>query len=159
MPGTRDESWLEHALSLAEEHSRDGRQGPFGAVITREDTLVGEGWNQVVSSRDPSAHAEIVALRDACRNLDTHVLTGCTLYSSCEPCPMCLAAIYWSRIDRLVFACRSEDAARAGFDDGKILAEIRKDWPERELNWTQSRRETGLRVFEAWLQNPDRIEY
>ena len=154
-----DEAHLARALELAEQHSRDGRHGPFGAVVTRRETVVAEGWNRVVASCDPSAHAEVVALRNAGRNLGTHALEDCTLFSSCEPCPMCLAAAYWARIDRLVFACSAEDAARAGFDDRKILDEIRRDRDRRSMPWRQIGREAGLRVFEAWLHNPERIPY
>ena len=133
--------------------------GPFGAVVVRDATVLGEGWNQVVAGRDPSAHAEINAIRDACRALDTHLLSGGTLYSSCEPCPMCLAAIYWARLDRVVFACRAEDASRAGFDDSKILREINLPWPERSIAWSELNRESGLRAFHAWINNPRRIDY
>ncbi len=154
-----DAGHLARALDLAIEHSRDGRHGPFGAVVARGESVAGEGWNQVVAACDPSAHAEIVALRDAARNLDTHLLSGCTIYCSCEPCPMCLAAIYWARIDRLVFACGADDAAAAGFDDRRILREIRRDWSEREITWHQTGRKAGLRVFERWRHNPDRVPY
>jgi guanine deaminase len=159
MPSTPDQHFLEHAIDLAIRHSSDGVHGPFGAVVVRDESVVGEGWNQVVAGRDPSAHAEINAIRNACRSLETHVLSGCTLYSSCEPCPMCLAAIYWARIDRLVFACGADDAAAAGFDDRRILREIRRDWSEREITWHQTGREAGLRVFERWRHNPDRVPY
>ncbi len=159
MPSTPDQRFLEHAINLAIQHSSDGVHGPFGAVVVRDGTVVSEGWNQVVAGRDPSAHAEISAIRDACRTLDTHLLSGCTLYSSCEPCPMCLAAIYWARLDRVVFACRAEDASQAGFDDSKILREIKLDWPERDIAWSELSRESGLRAFHAWINNPQRVDY
>ncbi len=159
MNSSLDRQFIERAIALAIRHSDDGVHGPFGAVVVRDRSVVGEGWNQVVAGRDPSAHAEITAIRNACRTLDSHVLAGCTLYSSCEPCPMCLAAIYWARLDRVVFACRAEDAARAGFDDAAILEEIAKPWPERRIPWKELHRESGLRVFEAWLDNPRRVDY
>ncbi len=159
MPNSADERFLEKAIHLAERHSRDGIHGPFGAVVTRGNVIVGEGWNSVVASSDPTAHAEIGAIRDACRNLGTHNLAECTLYSSCEPCPMCLAAIYWARIERIVFACNAADAARAGFDDAEIYQEIEKKWSLRKIASRQLNRESGLRVFETWIQNPRKVEY
>ena len=159
MDSSLDQHYIERAIALAIRHSDDGVHGPFGAVVVRDRTVVGEGWNQVVAGRDPSAHAEITAIRNACHTLDTHVLSGCTLYSSCEPCPMCLAAIYWARLDRVVFACRAEDAARAGFDDADILREIALPWRERGIAWSETGRESGLRAFEAWKENPRRVDY
>lgn len=159
MGANRDHEFIHRAIHLAEHNSADGRHGPFGAVLVRDDTVVGEGWNQVVASNDPTAHAEVTAIRAACRKLDSHVLSGCTLYSSCEPCPMCLAAIYWARIDRLVFACDAGDAARAGFDDADIHRELRLDWSERRLPSSRLARDSALRVFEKWIANPNRIDY
>jgi tRNA(Arg) A34 adenosine deaminase TadA len=150
---------LQRAVRLASEHSRKGTNGPFGAVVARHGEVVGEGWNRVVEDHDPTAHAEILAIRDAARRLGTHVLSDCTIYCSCEPCPMCLAAIYWASIPRVVFAADGEDAALAGFDDTRIAQEISLTWEEREVESEQGLREDGQDVFEAWLSNPGRVEY
>jgi guanine deaminase len=154
-----DRRFLRRAIALAERHSRGGRHGPFGAVVVAGGAVVGQGWNRVVAGRDPTAHAEVVAIRTACRRLRTHVLSGCTIYCSCEPCPMCLGAIYWARIARVVFACGRRDAARAGFDDELLYREIPRPWPDRGLAWRQLGREQGVRVLERWLHNPQRRAY
>jgi guanine deaminase len=154
-----DTDFLQQAIALALAKSADGRHGPFGAVIVRAGKVVGRGWNRVVAGHDPTAHSEVVAIRAAGRKLRTHALAGCTIYCSCEPCPMCLAAILWARLDRIVFACTKEDAARAGFDDAHILGELRLDWPRRRLPWAQRGRDAGLLVFEKWLANANRTPY
>jgi len=154
-----DRRFLLRAIALAARHSRDGRHGPFGAVVVRGGTVIGEGWNRVVAGRDPTAHAEVTALRAACRRLRTHVLSGCTIYCSCEPCPMCLAAIYWARIGRVVFACGRADAARAGFDDALLYREIRRPWSGRSVAGRQLGRAGGLRVLERWRRNSRRRGY
>ena len=117
---SRDTDFLREALRLAAESSASGVNGPFGAVIVRNGVVVGRGWNRVVEEADPTAHAEILAIRDAARELGSHVLADCVLYASCEPCPMCMAAVYWARIGRVVYAAGAEDAAEAGFDDSAI---------------------------------------
>ncbi len=154
-----DSHFLKHALELAETHSSDGKQGPFGAVIVDHQQIIGEGWNQVVNQADPTAHAEIIAIRHACQKKQTHQLKGATIYSSCEPCPMCLAAIYWARIERLVFASNKEDAAKAGFDDHFIYQQIALPYPKRSLKTEQRDQKAGWHVFQAWLDNPNRIHY
>jgi tRNA(Arg) A34 adenosine deaminase TadA len=154
-----DHSYLRRAFELAEKRSSGGGGGPFGAVVVANDRIVGEGWNQVVQTADPTAHAEIMAIRHAARALGTHVLRNCTLYCSCEPCPMCLSAIYCARIPRVVFSAGEEDAQAVGFDDSVISRELKLDWSERSVEHLQIRREEGRRVLEAWLQDPDRIEY
>ncbi|MBN1673227.1 MAG: nucleoside deaminase [Kiritimatiellae bacterium] len=151
--------FLSQAIELARRKSRDGKHGPFGALVVRDGAIVGSGCNRVVDLKDPTAHAEVMAIRDACARLGTPVLSGCTIYCSCEPCPMCLAAILWARIGKVVFACTREDAARAGLDDVKILEEVRRDWDTRTIAWEQRERDAGLAVFEAWLENPDRVPY
>ena len=113
----------------------------------------------MVRSKDPTAHAEIVAIREAAHRLGTHVLTDCTIYCSCEPCPMCLAAIYWARIPRVVFAATGDDAKAVGFDDTRIGLEFTLEWDERDLSWDQMLQEEGRKVLEAWRENPDRKEY
>jgi len=116
-----DEQYLAQAEALAREGVSRGDGGPFGAVIVAADgTVVGRGWNRVLGDRDPTAHAEVMAIRDACGALRTHVLDSCTIYSTCEPCPMCLAALHWARLDRCVYAMTRDDAAKLGFDDAKI---------------------------------------
>lgn len=117
-------SYLKRAILLASQHSMEGDHGPFGAVIVKDGKVIAEGWNQVVHCKDPSAHAEIEAIRKACAILDTHSLEGCILYSSCEPCPMCLGAAIWARLDKIVFAETREGAAKAGFDDAMIYNAI-----------------------------------
>jgi tRNA(Arg) A34 adenosine deaminase TadA len=149
-----DESRLRAALDLAREHSRDGRHGPFGAVVVRNGDIVGRGWNQVVAGHDPTAHAEVVAIRDACATLGTHVLDDCTIYCSCEPCPMCLAAIYWARIPRVVYAATEEDARSAGFDDVDIRREIAAGWTERSLDATHLPLPEARQLMEGWSANP-----
>jgi tRNA(Arg) A34 adenosine deaminase TadA len=150
---------LRLSIELAREHSTDGRNGPFGAVVVLDGDVVGKGWNRVVELSDPTAHAEILAIRDACRRLRTHDLSDCVLYASCEPCPMCLSTIYWARIPRVVYAATSEDAATAGFDDARIREELCKDWPERALNRSQNLQEEARRIMEAWTVNPLKMLY
>lgn len=154
-----DEKFLKRAIHLAKKNSANGQNGPFGAVVVFDNQIVGEGWNQVVANHDPTAHAEIIAMRNACIHLHTNVLDKCILYTSCEPCPMCLAAIYWARISKIFYACCHNDATYAGFDDNFIYQEIGKNWSERSLISKQMLRNEALYVFELWLANPDRIEY
>lgn len=154
-----DETLLLEAIRLAEVHSASGVNGPFGSVVARHGEVVGRGWNQVVERRDPTAHAEVVAIRDAAATLGTHVLADCTLYSSCEPCPMCLAAAYWAHIPRVVFAAGKEDAAAAGFDDAFIYVELAHGWPERRVEAEQRLADAGRRVFQLWADNDRRVKY
>ena len=151
--------FMERAIQLAGEKSSKGVCGPFGAVIVRDGKVVGEGWNRVVKTQDPTAHAEVVAIRNACMNLGTHQLNDCVLYTSCEPCPMCLSAIYWARIDTVFYACKASDAAAAGFDDSKIYKEVSLPLSKRSLRMTQLCREKGKKVFQAWVSNPDKKPY
>jgi guanine deaminase len=151
--------FLRRALELAREHGAAGINGPFGAVVVRDGEIVGEGWNRVVEGRDPTAHAEVNAIREAARRLGTHDLTGCAIYASCEPCPMCLSAIYWARIRTLFFAADKHDAAAIGFDDAHIDREIAQDWATREIRTTQTLHEEGKDVLEEWVRNPLRVEY
>ena len=152
-------SFLERALEIAAAHSADGKNGPFGAVVVKNEKVIAEGWNRVVTNRDPTAHAEIVAIRNACQALHTHKLSGCTIYCSCEPCPMCLSAIYWARIDTIVFAASQEDAAYAGFDDSFLYNEMEKTWRQREVTAQQHLAEQGRVVLQKWIDNPNKIEY
>ncbi len=154
-----DERFLREAIRLSIEKMQAGEGGPFGAVVVRDGGIVGVGWNRVTSANDPTAHAEIVALRDACSRLGTFRLAGCELYASCEPCPMCLAAICWARIDRLYYAATREDAARAGFDDAWLFDQIALPPLHRSLPASQHLREEALAAFDAWAKKEDRIEY
>lgn len=154
-----NKKFLHRAIQLAIEKSSDGRHGPFGAVIAKDDDFIAEGWNDVVNSNDPTAHAEISAIRKACQKVDSYNLSGYTMYSSCEPCPMCLSAIYWARIDTIVFAATRQDAAQAGFDDALQYDEIRKTWEDRELKASHELEDEGKAVLEKWKANPKRIAY
>lgn len=154
-----DEALLREAIRLARERMLAGLGGPFGAVVARGGVTLAKGWNRVTTGLDPSAHAEIVAIRRACRRLGTFRLDGTVLYSSCEPCPMCLAAAYWARVDRIIWAASREDAAAAGFDDELIYREVALPPNERTLPASQLLREEGAAVFAEWLAKPDRVPY
>jgi len=133
--------------------------GPFGAVIVRAGKVIGRGHNRVTSACDPTAHAEVVAIRDACQSLGSHSLSGTSLYASCEPCPMCLAASYWARIDQIYFAAGSDDAAAAGFDDAFLYQQFGRPPHERSLPMRRIAHSERLRPFELWAALPDRIPY
>ncbi len=154
-----DTRFLREAIRLSRTRMRQGRGGPFGAVVARDGVLVARGWNAVTSSLDPTAHAEVVAIRRACRKLDAFRLDGCILYSSCEPCPMCLAATYWARVERLVYAATRDDAARAGFDDALIYREVPLAPEARSLHTDHLLRPEAITVLEEWLAKPDRVRY
>ncbi len=149
---------MKRAVELARASVRAGG-GPFGCVIARDGAVVAEGSNRVTLANDPTAHAEVVAIRAACAALGSFQLDGCTVYSSCEPCPMCLGAIYWSRPERLVFACTREDAAAIGFDDDLIYRELALPIAGRKLSTTQLLREEGLAAFRDWSSSTQRREY
>jgi tRNA(Arg) A34 adenosine deaminase TadA len=152
-------AFLREAIRL----SRDGMQadqgGPFGAIVVRNHEIIGRGWNRVTATNDPTAHAEIVAIRDACTRLQTFSLAGCELYTSCEPCPLCLAAGYWARLDRIYHAATRDDAAAAGFDDRAFYDEMRRAAGDRSLPIEQRLRDEALPVLHEWLQKPDRVRY
>jgi len=150
---------MKHAIALAVENARRGRGGPFGAVIVHHGEIIAEGTNQVTGTLDPTAHAEIVAIREACRRLGHFELRDCAIYTSCEPCPMCLGGIYWSRIGSLYFACTRNDAAEAGFDDGFIYDQIPLAPGERELPTESMMREEGLSAFLEWSESPVKVPY
>ncbi len=133
--------------------------GPFGAVVVKNGEIVGEGCNQVTSTNDPTAHAEVVAIRNACKNLNSFQLDDCVLYASSEPCPMCLGAIYWARPAKMYFACTREDAANIGFDDHFIYAEIERPIEERHIKSVNFLRHAGLKVFKNWENKQDKTEY
>jgi len=151
--------FMQEALRLAKQKMRAGAGGPFGAVVVKDGKIIARGWNQVTSTNDPTAHAEVVAIRAACRAQGSFKLSGCELYTSCEPCPMCLAAIYWSRLDKVFYAGTRQDAERAGFDDALIYRELPKPPSRRRLPMKQLRRAGALAVFAAWREKPDKIPY
>lgn len=150
---------LREAIRLSIEKMDANEGGPFGAIVVRDGQIVGRGWNRVTSMNDPTAHAEVVAIRDACSYLNTFTLAGCEVYSSCEPCPLCLAAIYWSRLDRIYYAATSDDAAAAGFDDRHFYSEIRKPAAGRSIPMVQAMREEALVALQRWVDKPDAIRY
>jgi len=153
------EGWMREALALAVEGMRRGEGGPFGCVIVRGGKIVGRGNNRVTSTNDPTAHAEIVAIREACRELATFQLEDCELYTSCEPCPMCLAAIYWARIPRLYYANTRADAAAIGFDDDFIYGQMPLPIAERSLAMKPLLRDEGRAAFREWMEKADKIRY
>jgi tRNA(Arg) A34 adenosine deaminase TadA len=150
---------MAEAFRLAREAMADGRGGPFGAVIAKGEAMVSRGANRVVRESDPTAHAEVVAIREACRTLGTHDLSGTVIYTTCEPCPMCLAAIYWAHIDRIVFAGTHEDASDAGFDDSLIYRELRAPRDSRRVPMIELDRAEAKRLFAEWRANPRRVPY
>ena len=147
---TMNEAHMKRAVALSSRGMKLGHGGPFGAVVVRDGAVVGEGWNEVLRTKDPTAHAEIVAIRNACRKLGTYDLTGCEIYSSCEPCPMCLGAIYWSRIGRVYYSVNRHDAARIAFRDEFIYEELAKPIGERELQMVHVPCDGALDVLDAW---------
>jgi guanine deaminase len=151
--------FMRHAIALATENVRTGRGGPFGTVIVRDGEILAEGTNLVTDTNDPTAHAEVNAIREACRKLGAFSLSGCTLYSSCEPCPMCLAAIYWARIDRIYYANTDEDAARIGFDDAFLYRELAMPRDKRSIPEVQLLRTEALESFAAWESSTIKTPY
>lgn len=150
---------MRRAVEISGAQMRVGAGGPFGAVIANDGRIVAEGRNQVTSANDPTAHAEIVAIREACRNLGTFDLSGHEIYASCEPCPMCLAAIYWARLDQVYFANTREDAARIGFDDALIYDEIPKKIEQRSLPMTRIALTEAEEIFREWQAKSDKVPY
>ena len=139
--------------------SAKSKGGPFGCVIVKDDQIIAEGNNQVTANNDPTAHAEIVAIRNACKKLDNFFLKGCDLYTSCEPCPMCLSAIYWSHVDNIFYANTRTDAANIDFDDSFIYSEISKNIDERKISMKQMNRDEALKAFKIWKTKEDKIKY
>ena len=133
--------------------------GPFGCVIVKENKIIAEGSNKVTSSNDPTAHAEVVAIREACKKLNTFNLNGCDLYTSCEPCPMCLSAIYWGRIEKIYYANTRDDAQKIDFDDSLIYSELLKNVKKRKISMVQMMRDEALKAFELWDKKTDKVKY
>ena len=151
-------AFMKRAIELSIE-SVNKSGGPFGCVIVKDDKIVGEGSNKVTSTNDPTAHGEIVAIRDACKKLNNFNLKGSELYSTCEPCPMCLSAIYWTRIDKIYYANTREDAQKIDFDDSLIYSELKKNITERRIPMIQMMRSDALKAFELWDKKKDKVKY
>jgi guanine deaminase len=150
---------MRRAIRLSAERMRMGEGGPFGAVIVKDGKVIAEGWNKVTSSNDPTAHAEVSAIRTACEKLGTFSLAGCDIYTSCEPCPMCLAAIYWARLEHIYFANSREAAAAIGFDDAFLYREVAKPIEERSIPTMKLDLPEAEAVFAEWQAKPDKVEY
>lgn len=150
---------MRRAIKLAREAVEGERGGPFGAVVVKGGKIIAEGVNEVTSKNDPTAHAEVVAIRKASKNLGSFQLNDCIIYTSCEPCPMCLGAIYWARPKKVYFACTKQDAAAIDFDDQFIYDEIAKGRSERKITFTQLMRDEGMTVFKKWDEKSDKVKY
>lgn len=150
---------MQEAIALSRQSIDNNEGGPFGCVIVKDDKIVGRGNNKVTSLNDPTAHAEVVAIRDACKNLHAFQLDDCEIYTSCEPCPMCLGAIYWARPKMIYYANTRKDAADIGFDDSMIYEEMNKDLDERKIPVRNIGRSDAVKVFEAWKNKTDKTEY
>lgn len=159
MSSHMDINFMNRAIELARQGMQRGQGGPFGCVIVRDGEILAERSNSVLSENDPTAHAEIVAIRIATKKLNTFQLDGCEVYTSCEPCPMCIGAIYWSRPDKVYFAATRDDAAAAGFDDEFIYRELNVDLEDRKIPMINSGRENALPAFKEWLDSEDKIVY
>lgn len=154
-----DAFYIREAIKEAEKGMESNEGGPFGAIIVKDGEIIARGNNKVTSLNDPTAHAEILAIRQAAKSINSFMLTGCTIYSSCEPCPMCMGAVYWSRADRIVFAASREDAAKAGFDDSHIYHELKRNISDRKLKTSQVLREESVNVLVKWKKKEDKTEY
>ena len=159
MPPQPNLDFLRQAIALATQNVTSGHGGPFAALIVRNGQVIAEGTNIVTASKDPTAHAEVTAIRAACKALNNFSLAGCELYTSCEPCPMCLAATHWARIDAVFYAASAEDAAKAGFDDAFLYAEFRKDPTNRSLPEAQFLRDEAWSSFAVWMAATNKIPY
>ncbi|MEN8118515.1 MAG: nucleoside deaminase [Bacteroidota bacterium] len=151
--------FMQTAINLAQKGMNSNNGGPFGALVVKNNKIIAEGYNQVTSKNDPTAHAEIVAIREACKKLNSFQLDGCTIYTSCEPCPMCLGAIYWARPKKVYFAATREDAADTNFDDHFIYDEMELDFKERHIDFENIMRDEARLVFEKWKEKEDKTVY
>lgn len=159
MSQSNHEYWMQQAVELARAGMSANAGGPFGAIVVKDEKVVGQGHNSVTSTHDPTAHAEVMAIREACKNLGTFQLDGCVLYTSCEPCPMCLGAIYWARPEKVYYACSRLDAAEAGFDDELIYREINLEPAERRIPFEQCGSHEAREVFREWISKSDKTPY
>jgi len=155
----RDKYFMKRAIMMAEKGVDSNAGGPFGCVIVKDDKIVAEGFNRVTSTNDPTAHAEVVAIRKACKKLKSFQLDDCIIYTSCEPCPMCFGAIYWARPKRVYFACTKTDAAKIDFDDQFIYDELEKKIDDRDIQFVRLMRKDALPVFEKWAEKTTKIKY
>jgi guanine deaminase len=158
-PAFIEKAFMQQAIAQAIENVRSRRGGPFAAMVVKDGRVLASGTNQVISTNDPTAHAEIIAIRGACAELGSFQLDGCDLYTTCEPCPMCLGAIYWARPARVFFAATAADAAAAGFDDAFIYRQIFVPFAERSVPFLPLLREEALACFRAWQEQPGRVPY
>ena len=150
--------FMKKAIELSVESVNKGG-GPFGSIVVKDNKIIAEGSNKVTPTNDPTAHGEIVAIREACKKLNTFTLSGCELYSSCEPCPMCLSAIYWARIEKIYYANTREDARKIDFDDSLIYTELQKSIDKRKISMIQILRNEALKAFELWDKKKDKVKY
>lgn len=155
----KEKKFIVKSVELALQGVRSNSGGPFGAIIVKNGKIIGAGWNQVTSKNDPTAHAEITAIREACKNINNFQLTDCEIYCSCEPCPMCLGAIYWSRISKVYYACDKNDAARSGFDDDFIYKELEIDHNKRRIKFINLPFDNCDAPFIEWNNKSDKIKY
>ncbi len=155
----QDVAFINHAIKLSEEGINADAGGPFGAIVVKDGKIIAEGYNKVTSTNDPTAHAEMVAIREACKKLNSFQLDGCVIYTSCEPCPMCLGAIYWARPDAVYYACTKEDAAEIGFDDNFIYEEINIPMEKRSIKFFNVGRDEGKLIFKNWENKENKIDY
>ena len=155
----KNEYFMKEAVKTALEGIANNDGGPFGCIVVKDGKIIGKGNNKVTSTNDPTAHAEVNAIRDACKNLNSFQLEGCEIYTSCEPCPMCLGAIYWARPDKVYYGSNQIDAADVGFDDAFIYKEIPLPYSERSIPFVQLGRDIALEAFQEWTKKEDRTEY
>ncbi len=151
--------FMQEAIRLSEQGMMNNDGGPFGCVVVKDNKIIGRGWNKVTGTNDPTAHAEVTAIRDACNTLGTFQLEGCEIYTSCEPCPMCMGAIYWARPDKVFYANTRQDAADIGFDDSMIYEELSLPFTKRKIPIETLGRDEALKIFKAWKNKSDKTEY
>ncbi|MGV3696618.1 nucleoside deaminase [Flavobacterium sp.] len=159
MCSTKQSEFMQEAIRLSIENVKSGKGGPFGAVIVKDGKIIAHGANSVTTNNDPTAHAEVMAIRKACEVLGTFQLDGCEIYTSCEPCPMCLGAIYWARPDKMYYANTKKDAAEINFDDNFIYEELALPYENRKLQTIQIMRDEALEAFKLWSESISKIEY
>jgi guanine deaminase len=154
-----DEKYMNEAFHEAFHGSRNNHGGPFGAVIVKEGEIIGKGYNMVISGMDPTAHAEIVAIRQACKKINSFDLSGSVLFTTCEPCPMCFSAVYWASIKEVIFSLSRHDAEIMGFKDNHIYEELSKDMPDRSIRFTKMEHSSVKKLMEEWRMKPDKFLY
>ena len=155
----REKQFMQAAIDLARRGMESNTGGPFGCVVVKDDMIIGRGCNSVLAQNDPTAHAEVVAIRDACTHLKSFQLEDCEIYTSCEPCPMCMGAIYWARPSKVFYAATRHDAANAGFDDSLIYKELTVPMHQRQIEMINLEREKSCELFREWTDKPDKVDY